>query len=83
MAKCDLMEHFQFISFAIDDLRLFLDTHPCNREALEYIGELMKIRHTALKIYTKKYGPIYSYNIDVEDGWTWNEQPLPWSKGGM
>lgn len=82
MSKCDLFEHLQFVSFAIDDLRLFLDTHPCDREALDFISELMKIRHIIKKVYTKKYGPIYSYNVDTDNGWSWNEGPMPWSKGG-
>ncbi len=63
MSECLLMEHIQAISFAIDDLRLFLDTHPCDKEALAYMKILMKIRHQAVMAYTKKYGPLYSYMV--------------------
>lgn len=83
MPKCQLMEHLQIISFAIDDLRLFIDTHPNYEDAIECINELMTLRHMVLKQYTTKYGPIYSYMVDTDNGWDWTSAPLPWSKGGM
>lgn len=83
MPKCQLMEHLQIISFAIDDLRLFIDTHPNCEDAIECINELMTLRHMVLKQYTTKYGPIYSYMVDTDNGWDWTSAPLPWSKGGM
>lgn len=83
MPKCQLMEHLQIISFAIDDLRLFIDTHPICEDAIECINELMTLRHMVLKQYTTKYGPIYSYMVDTDNGWDWTSAPLPWSKGGM
>lgn len=83
MPKCQLMEHLQIISFAIDDLRLFIDTHPNCEDAIECINELMILRHMVLKQYTTKYGPIYSYMVDTDNGWDWTSAPLPWSKGGM
>lgn len=79
MCKDNLMEHLQFVSFAIDDLRLFLDTHPCNKDALFMITELMKIRQNIFHTYTSKYGPIYSYNINTDNGWTWNKGCMPWN----
>ena len=30
------------VSFAVDDMLLYLDTHPCDRKALEYCDELVK-----------------------------------------
>ena len=83
MSKCQLMENIQVISFAIDDLRLFIDTHPNCDDAIECINELMSIRHKIVKLYTNKFGPIYSYMVDTDKGWDWNDAPLPWSKGGM
>ena len=32
----ELLEWINTVSFAVDDVKLFLDTHPCNAEALEY-----------------------------------------------
>ena len=30
----DLLDHINAVSFAVDDVKLFLDTHPCDEDAL-------------------------------------------------
>lgn len=65
-------------SFAIDDVKLFLDTHPNCKEALEYYKKTKKMRDEAVKEYTMTFGPISAYNVDVDCKWTWNEGPMPW-----
>ena len=40
----ELLEWINVVSFAVDDVKLFLDTHPCNMEALEYFEEFKKQR---------------------------------------
>ena len=84
MSKCALFNHIQTLSFTIDDLRLFLDTHPCDAKALSNMNTLMKLREQAVKIYTKKYGPICSYDVDIDcnSNWTWNDYPMGWERGG-
>ena len=82
MSKCELYYQIECISFAMDDMRLFLDTHPYESEAIEYMKYLMKLRHEALRIYSMKYDPIYSYNFKIDDCWNWNEAPMPWHMGG-
>ena len=32
----DLLTHINHVSFAVDEVKLYLDTHPCDREALSY-----------------------------------------------
>ncbi len=65
-------------SFALDDCRLFLDTHPCNKEALEYFDKYQEVRKQAIKEYTECYGPIVAYDVNVENVWTWINNPWPW-----
>lgn len=80
--KKQLMNSINNLSFALDDTRLFLDTHPDNQDALSYFNDTMKVRNEIVEEYTKKFGPISSYNVNVCDGWSWNDCPLPWN-GGM
>jgi len=68
----------QATSFVLDDLRLFLDTHPCDKAALDYWVRVETVRNEAVKEYTKCYGPINMYDVDVEDRWTWVDEPWPW-----
>ena len=39
-SKKELLQSIDQVSFAIDDLLLFLDTHPREKRALEYFSEL-------------------------------------------
>ena len=36
MNRRELFEYINQISFAVDDVKLFLDTHPGNQKALDY-----------------------------------------------
>lgn len=65
-------------SFALDDARLFLDTHPTNQEALDYFAKYEAIRKQALKEYRDCYGPIVSYDVNADNVWTWINEPWPW-----
>jgi spore coat protein JB len=65
-------------SFAIDDVKLYLDTHPCDKEALEYYQNYRKIRKEAIKEYRDCYGPISSYDVAEANVWTWIDEPWPW-----
>lgn len=74
---------FQFInevSFAIDDIVLFLDTHPNNREALRYYEEYKKLRQQAVNEYTRLYGPLQKDEVISSNGWTWGQGPWPWER---
>ena len=61
----DLLEQINRASFAVDDVKLFLDTHPCDSAALEYFHEYNKIRNQAMREYAKYYGPL---TIDTTGG---------------
>ena len=39
MNRRQLMDQINQVSFAVDEVKLFLDTHPCDREALNYFHE--------------------------------------------
>ena len=79
----DLMNWINIISFALDDTKLFLDTHPCNKEALSYFEEYNCMRNRALKEYAKYYGPLTVDSMEgTGDYWNWINDPWPWQKGG-
>lgn len=79
----ELLDWINVVSFAVDDAKLFLDTHPCNKEALEYFEEFKSQRVQVLKEYAKYYGPL---TLDTactsEERWAWINEPWPWQEGG-
>ena len=56
--KAELLDWINTVSFVCDDTKLFLDTHPCNTEALEFYEEFKNQRMQALQEYAKYYGPL-------------------------
>lgn len=80
----DLLQEINVASFAVNDVQLFLDTHPCDQNALAYFQEYSKRRNQAMREYAKYYGPL---TIDTTvasctDRWNWIHEPWPWQEGG-
>lgn len=75
-----LKQELAELSFALDELRLFLDTHPENQEALESYIRLQKQREAAVNAYETCYGPLAFYQKTGCERWAWTEQPFPWEK---
>ena len=78
--KNELFQTIGAISFALDDLRLYLDTHPSDERALALYSEYQKQRHALVVDYTNKFGSIDSYYVNTENGWEWNDSPMPWGR---
>ena len=79
----DLLHWINIVSFAVDDVKLFLDSHPCDQDALEFFEKYQKERNCALKEYAKYYGPltIDTVNASATDRWNWINEPWPWQEG--
>jgi len=83
-SRKDLLQWINIVSFAVDDVKLFLDTHPDCQEALAYFQEYSKLRNQALKEYSKYYGPLMidTATESCTDRWNWIQEPWPWQEGG-
>ncbi len=67
------------ISFVMDELRLFLDTHPNDEAALKHYNECAKKRRELVSEYVHTFGPLTFYcPNDNASCWMWNEGPMPW-----
>ena len=73
-SKKELLQFIDQVSFAIDDLLLFLD----------YYSELSARRNELLEKYAKFYGPLTIDTGNDSDlkSWQWMEQPFPWEQEG-
>ena len=79
----ELLDWINVVSFAADDTKLFLDTHPANQEGLKCFDALKKQRTEALKEYARYYGPLTLDTAAVSsDRWCWINEPWPWQEGG-
>lgn len=73
-----LLKRVQVCDFALNDAALFLDTHPTDKDALNFYQKHKEMRKAAAKEYTSKYGPITKSDYDGGDRWTWVDGPWPW-----
>lgn len=78
-SRCDLLLQLSTTGFAMDDIRLFLDTHPGDTRAIELFNEYAKNYAALEKEYTENYAGFTSYcsNNDC-NMWVWNDYPMPW-----
>ena len=80
MSKKALEKEIARVSFTMDELRLFLDTHPRQSEALSAFAELRRHREKLMDSYEKNYGPICAYRAGGSEKWSWVQQAWPWEK---
>ena len=77
-----LLRNVQEASFAVDEARLYLDTHPEDERAKVYFDKNNERRRRAMQEFEQQYGALLTDDIDaVKDGWTWIDDPFPWTKG--
>lgn len=62
--------------FAINDMQLFLDTHPHDSKTLEKINEYRKVLEPLIAEYEEKYGPLTKSSTEVNH-WNWIKNPWP------
>ncbi len=75
-----LMQAINEVSFAVNDIILYLDTHPEDEKALTFFADASARRNKLLNEYAEKYGPLIIDNAakNSENSWKWMEQPFPW-----
>ncbi len=75
--KKALLYKIQVCSFNLDELTLFLDTHPKNKEAQELFVKYNKKLKELCEEYNSKYDIISTRYYDGGK-WSWVESPWPW-----
>ncbi len=80
--SCDqLLSLIYQASFAMDDVTLFLDTHPCDRNALNYYHYVVNLRKEAMKAYQCQCGPLMIDSVESGNNWNWIDDKWPWEGG--
>lgn len=73
------------IGFAINDLTLYLDTHPDCQKGLPLLKELLTKQLELLADYAAKYQPLTQLSMITgtpqTNEYSWAEGPLPWEGG--
>lgn len=79
------MNELSAVSFAINDLTLYLDTHPACEQGLKVFKELVAKRLELLAAYARQYNPLTQSSIMTgtpeTNEYGWGEGPAPWEGG--
>lgn len=68
-------------SFAINDMNLYLDVHPEDKEALSALKKLIKEEENAKREYINNYGPLNVCDTDGNE-FNWIDSPWSWENSG-
>lgn len=76
--RASLLSTINAATFGIDDIMLYLDTHPHDTAALARYQEYRTMRREAAERYICQYGPLTKEDVTAESVWTWVNEPWPW-----
>lgn len=72
----------QAMGFAVQELALYLDTHPEDMEALELYRSYQQMLQKGAAEFAEKFGPLTHGQAVNAEAYTWLEDPWPWEFAG-
>lgn len=76
--KEQMLNDISVLDFVLVELTLYLDTHPCDRNAIEYFNYYSRIKNQMTKEFSQKYFPLTKDLAESNKEWRWGDAPLPW-----
>lgn len=81
MDEKSLRNWIDMISFCMDDMLLYLDTHPQDQNALNYMEQYQNLRKEAVKVFSMRFYPLTVDEAENGNMWRWVTSPWPWEGG--
>ena len=78
----ELLLEIMALSFAINDLNLYLDLHPNDEDVLKKFKELTEKSCSLEMEYVKCYGPLEVIDNESLSKFEWINNPWPWENTG-
>ncbi len=78
----ELLMEIMSLSFAINDLGLYLDLHPEDTEVLNKFKEYVEKSCKLEMEYVKNYGPLELIDATSKNRFDWIKNPWPWANEG-
>lgn len=90
-----MLQNISEISFCVNDLNLYLDTHPTDGQTLDLFNQMLTQRKQLLADYEAQFEPLTIDCVRVENShmdndlckypgtrhFTWVDGPVPWEGG--
>lgn len=78
--RTHLLYEIQKLSFVLQEVVLYLDAHPSDRDALVFYHKYNDLKTEAVKAYEEKYGPLTVSGNCSDVVWKWSQTPWPWEE---
>ncbi len=75
-----MLRNIQKTSFMLDDLRLYMDTHPEDKEGFKLLTSLLTKRKSLLKDFAGKFYPLTFDCMEGANNYSWTEGKIPWER---
>ncbi len=71
------------IDFVIVEMNLYLNTHPTDKDAMDYLSHYVRMKNQMMREFAMKFGPLRLSDADgcMQNEWKWVTQPWPWEGG--
>lgn len=75
-----LLHDINVIDFVIVEMNEYLDTHPTDKEAMDYLSHYVRMKNQAMREYAMKFHPLRLSDVDScnQNEWKWALEPWPW-----
>lgn len=72
-----MLLRIQSLDLAVNDLNLYLDINPDDKEAFDLFKNYVIELNNLSKVYSEKY-EVLDLNHDIGQNFTWYKKPWPW-----
>lgn len=77
------LRDISIIDFAMVDLIEYLDTHPFDKQAMEYFNHYSRIKNQMSRDFAMRYYPLTAAASTDTKEWNWVLSPMPWENSNM
>lgn len=73
------LNELQALEFVLQELVLYLDTHPDDREAFALFQQYAELEKEYRQRYQAQFGPLTANAAASKSRFTWGKDPWPWN----
>ncbi len=73
-----MLKDISIIDFTLVELNEYLDTHPHDRQAMEYFNHYARIKNQMARDFSARYFPLTADMSTDTKEWNWVLSPMPW-----
>ncbi len=75
------MEWIMMLGFCAYDMQLYLNSHPDDKDAIEYFQHCNELYQNAKHLYQEKFASLVAGGNNSSNEWDWACTPMPWERG--